>query len=700
MTELIELRIMVSPDFAISFPPSQMNITQVAQANLRDQLTRIAISYNSEALQKMLSGAGLPALSRDDEPAEQIHDALEFGSNYADLAQSIACLLASLIEQRTDALVEQLTSSKVASVSSGGALVCNSPYLEDEMYVFNLFLLASHLPRQQVLFGGLKRFHEIGFKRDIILSSTNNRVSFQLRRALAEQQHDSELRAYWLDLLQDRKRTWNPARRTELLEAWNGLLGTLDFDANKQDAINTLDIGLCALHDSVEPHPEGSDLLKLALLRLVDAYPMDPTTWINYLTPAWERWGERELLQDVTVSIWPALEPKSLDNIPSLPQEFASLWAAMSQSQQGTLCGFHQRNDTEAGRNYLINLQFELPSVSGQSQLEVRKLIIKLGNYLWPTDKKQLRIQPQNEDEAWDKTKAARPVRRVPLDRLARLEAINRALTKIESLMGEGKEDLAKHFLNDLVEEEDRSGLPDQHLHTAKTLAKAATIMLRFGNLEWAESLILKACEKNPNDKVSACGLADVLKALGELEAAETQYRQNRVRWPNDEVSACGLADVLKARGELEAAETQYRQNMVRWPNNRVAINGLANLLRKRTRYSEALALLPESSADCYALHLRAMILLLDIGRLRDARKDLKQGLMRAIGSKQKEIFLSSLALLELRAQKFERASKILADLPDNVIPLNLIRLHFEAAQNHANEAGSLATKLSAQRKK
>jgi len=46
-----------------------MNITQAARAVLLDQLARIAKGGNAEALQALLSGAGLPALSRDVEPA-------------------------------------------------------------------------------------------------------------------------------------------------------------------------------------------------------------------------------------------------------------------------------------------------------------------------------------------------------------------------------------------------------------------------------------------------------------------------------------------------------------------------------------------------------------------------------------------------------------------------------------------------------
>jgi tetratricopeptide (TPR) repeat protein len=221
-----------------------------------------------------------------------------------------------------------------------------------------------------------------------------------------------------------------------------------------------------------------------------------------------------------------------------------------------------------------------------------------------------------------------------------------------------------------------------------------ADVLKARGELEAAEAQYRQNVARWPNNEVSACGLAEVLKARGELEAAEAQYRQNVARWPNDEVSACGLAEVLKARGELNEAEAQYRQNVARWPNDRVAVNGLANVLRKLKRHVEALALLPEDSRDCYDLHVRAMILL-DLGRLADARAALVQGLKAAIGPKQVAIFHSGLALLALRERDFDGATNILASLPDNVIPFNLIRLHLEAAQNHGGVACRLVSALS-----
>ena len=636
-----------------------MNINQAARAVLLDQLTRIAHTGNAEALQALLSGAGLPALSRDAEPAEQIFDALESGEHYASLARRIAHLLVSLVRRRAEALEQRLASLEAAAMGGGKTLVYESPYLEDETYVFNLFLLAARLPREKELFGGLRRFHEVGFERAVVLASINNRVGFQLRRALAEQQHDSGMRGYWQNLLQDENREWNPARRTELLEAWHGLLGTIDLSVDRQDALGTLDAGLRALHGSVERHPQAIGLLELSLLRLESAYPLDPVTWIGYLAPFWAKWPE--LLQDVSASIWPGLEPQSREDMPPLPTDLAELWAAMGADRQEALRGILKRNAADEGRQLLKGMLFDPPSMAtAYPPQEVRLLLNRLGEHLWPVDKKHVHLEPQREQGEWGKAESARPVRRASFDRLARLEAVNRTLAEIERRLGEGDEAAARRFLNELLSQQRASQFADRHLHTAKTLANAATIAMRFGMLGWAETLLREACVENHDDSVSACG----------------------------------LAEVLKARGELAAAEEQYRGNVARWPNNRVAVNGLANLLRKRKSYVEALALLPETSRDCYDLHVRAMILL-DLGRLEDARAALERGRALAVGPKQSAVFQSGKALLELRAKDYRRVEAILAEMPNNVIPIDLMRLHFEAAQNHGEAAGRLAGVLS-----
>ena len=89
----------------------------------------------------------------------------------------------------------------------------------------------------------------------------------------------------------------------------------------------------------------------------------------------------------------------------------------------------------------------------------------------------------------------------------------------------------------------------------------------RLGWLSRADIAQLPALDRPPID--ATCEGAWVTPIgpsvpAGKLDESEAQYRQNITRWPNNEVSACGLADVLKARGELPESEAQYRQNITR----------------------------------------------------------------------------------------------------------------------------------------
>ena len=638
-----------------------MNITEAAQTFLHDRLVSIAKTQNSEALQALLSGANLPAMARDDEPAEQIIAALESGNDYAHFAQRIAQLLAKLLHKKADTLASSIAAMEGAAIGGSDQMIYTNGYLEDETYIYNLFLLASGLPRDQQLFGGLKRFFDIGFTRQVLQTTTGNRVGLQLRRSLAEQQTDLSLREYFQDLLEDKKRPWNPGRRTELLEAWHGLLGSISLDNNLSDALQTIDQGLLHFHNTVEAHPESIDLLELALWRLDSSFPLDSPTWVAYLRDYWRQWPE--LLQDIAVKTWPGLAPQALDDVPPLPIDLAPLWEALPEADQSQMRDCIKRKAADEGRTFLTKqLVFKPPVVKGLSPQEVRKLLNRLAEYFWPHTEK---VKPQftNEPEQWQDDEHERTHRKVSFDRLSRMDAVNRTLSEIDRRLAAGDEAKARRFLEELIDQQRHTALANGNEHTAKTLAKAATMVIRYGFLDWAEALLREACDENPDD----------------------------------EVSANGLADVLKMRGELDAAEQQYRQNIARWPNNRIAVNGLANVLRKRKHHTEALSLLPIQSTDCHDYHLRAMILL-DLGRITDARTALDDGLRLANNPYQKNFFQQSLTLLEIRAQRYSSAIDLLAELPSNVIPLDLFRLHAEIAQGQSTKADELLRSLEARK--
>ena len=113
-----------------------MNITETANAFLYNRLVIIAKNGNAEALQSLLAGIGIPALARDDEPAEQIFNALESGGSYGTFARRITHLLARLLHQRAESMESRLAAIGGAAIGGRNAQMFPGPYLEDETYVY------------------------------------------------------------------------------------------------------------------------------------------------------------------------------------------------------------------------------------------------------------------------------------------------------------------------------------------------------------------------------------------------------------------------------------------------------------------------------------------------------------------------------------------------------------------------------------
>jgi len=429
--------------------------------------------------------------------------------------------------------------------------------------------------------------------------------------------------------------------------------------------------------------------------------------------------------------------------------------------------------DAAGGRRYVRQqLLFDPPKIAGLAPQEVIGRLRALSDRLWPEESKgAARIEDMRADAGeWEGDTADTDLRRVSFDRMAALEAVNRALTEIDRRLARDDEATARRFLTELIEKQRKQPIPDRHLHIAKTLAKAATMAQDHGLYGWGEELFRAAVQENANDQVAANGLADVLKAQGDLAGAERQYRKNRERFPNDEVAAngladvlkaqgdlagaeaqyrdnisrfpndevaasgladvlkaqgdlagaeaqyrdnisrfpnnevaaSGLADVLKAQGDLAGAERQYRENISRWPNDRVSRNGLANVLRRQGRAAEALQRVPMPEAlnleqDFYDLHVHAL-LLLDLGRIDEARAALERGLAEAAFEKDRALFARSLVLVELKRGEYRRARERLDALPGSVVPLQLFRLHAAAGSGDVLTARRVHGELEARR--
>ncbi|RLJ19782.1 hypothetical protein DJ030_08450 [bacterium endosymbiont of Escarpia laminata] len=642
-----------------------MNPVELAYQRVRLDLEAMLQQHDADRLRGMLQGEGLPAIGSDIEPAEQIVFALEIPRFDANLARRLAHMTTPLVDEQSQAMQQQLAESAQAVASAGTSAATSEEisYWQDSRFLFNLFLLAAALPREESLFDALNGFFEQGHKATG-LADQGGRAALQLRRALCNQQTDDRLHDYWLDRLNDHTATWNSGRRTELMDAWRGLLW--HAQPSSDNGFDPLNRGLLALHDTVAEQPQGFTLLRHALHRLEQAFPTSVGSrgLIQLIRPYWESWPQ--LLKETASSLWPGLEPKPLAAMPALPPELNQVWQALKPEQQRTLLAFVSAADAEGGKRYIEQkLSFDLPEL-GLPPQETRHRLLDLEQRLWAPEASAKPKALESDPADWEKVETDSS-QWGNVDRGAALEALSHALTAIEQRLARGDEAKARRFLADLIEQQRQQPLPDKLVHLAKTLSKAAGIVQGHGYLDWAEQLLREAMAANPND----------------------------------EVAASGLADVLKARGELVAAEAQYRDNIARWPNNRVTRNGLATVLRKQGRVTDALRLLPEPHAvqltqqDLYDLHVRA-ILLIDLGRADEAHNLLERGSAIAQAPLLQKCFERSLIMLELKLNDHRSARRRLAAMPENVISLQLFRLHAAAAAVEETEARLLYTNLQA----
>ncbi len=563
-----------------------MTPAQLALASIRSTLQEIARTGDGERLRRLLRGRELPALGSGEEPAIQITQALEFYPYDAELTRHIGHLCTDLTKlwlERLEALNEQETTWSAIAHPIRETPPVTTPGLDDEPYIYNLLLLVSWLPRDTRLFEVLYPYHTSEIVPSV-LAAGFGRSARQLRRALCNQQTDTRLKDYWLSLLKkpDTDSPWDNVRRSELLEAWRGVLWLpRPSEQGPPLDLEAMDAGLHLLADTVARHDEEHDeIMRDALQYMVDAIPLDPATWVELIAPFRSGWPE--LLRDLAAEIWPDPEPRSLADLPRLPADLAALWKAFAEDTRSVIREALNSSDPEAGQQLVNDLVFSPPHMTGLPPQEIRRRIIELGHVLWPVSETQPSVEGLYDDRDWQEEPERTKGRARGVDRLAALEAVNRGLATVEQCLQQGNETRARSYLDELVDNQSAQGLPDTDIHVAKTLSRAAVLARDAGLLEWAEQLQRKACRRNDQDPVAANGLAEVLKARGDLDAAEQQYRANMERWPNNEVAASGLAEVLKARGELDAAEQQYRANIARWPNNEVAASGLAEVLKAR----------------------------------------------------------------------------------------------------------------------
>ncbi|MEE8523176.1 MAG: hypothetical protein V3T72_04535, partial [Thermoanaerobaculia bacterium] len=134
---------------------------------VKAMLQDIAGDGDAARLAECLEGKYLPAIGGHQHPADILHRALSMPPYDPGLGEKLTGLTAELTEHRVEALAGSLeASSRLVSASTETVTVASpaEELLEDELYVFNLLLLASWLPAAEPLFHALKEFHRVGLR--------------------------------------------------------------------------------------------------------------------------------------------------------------------------------------------------------------------------------------------------------------------------------------------------------------------------------------------------------------------------------------------------------------------------------------------------------------------------------------------------------------------------------------------------------
>ncbi len=328
-----------------------MNLADYTFIELRNKLHRIMKQNDMSRLRDMLHGEGMPALGGNREPAELLIHALQLSSGVEIPKSSFAELYATQINLEADQLKELLAVKSIKDVPGRGY---TTP-LTSKSYYYNAFLLAAFLPRNKKLFNALCRFQDLDINPPIFNLGAG-RIGKQLQRALCQHQTDDRLKDYWLEILQNHKKEWDVARRTELLEAWRGLIWLpVSGQHSLPVGIDTLNQGLLHLHDRVADQPEAIQMLRLALRRLNEAVPLDKRSWakaFEIVSPGWSK-----LLKDAANTVWPV--PETIVNLaidwPAVPEGINQGFGKIpKQPQHGSISRGEKYKIEPVHKNILI----------------------------------------------------------------------------------------------------------------------------------------------------------------------------------------------------------------------------------------------------------------------------------------------------------------------------------------------------------
>ncbi|MBF0151630.1 MAG: hypothetical protein HQL84_16545, partial [Magnetococcales bacterium] len=519
---------------------------------VRERLITAAQTADPSLLAKMLAGQFIPAMGGNRHPADIMIQALSGAP--PEIPGQLAELMARLCHQKADELEQTLSLSlsmvgdnAPCSPETGGFVADQLP---DETFLFNLFLLASFLPRTKSLFDALARFHGEEPRLNLFASGMG-RSPRQFNEALVRQQTDDRFAQRWLNQLKipyEKDQPLSDDQLNALLEAWRALLWippaeaqckkgeTIDFDRVER--------GLLCIADTMQGRPEEQEVLDLVLGRLDRTYGRSAEFWQTRLAPLMTHCPDH--LKQAIHAYWPTPLTEAAPPLRFPDEQTQAVWTHLGDAQQNNILGEAKNNQW----NTLDRLVFSLSPSDRRHIPAIKSHLRQFLGLPHPSDAhkiKQQGIVEADQTPSGNKRNAPPPKKR---------PSKHDAFTNVKNIMEtietrlKGK-DLyhAKEFLADLLIWQKANGTSDDLI--AKTLSNVATMALRHSHPQWAEELNKLAQEHAPTDVVAKTGLAETLRAQNKFSDAETLYRQTVAQFPDNVVAKTGLAETLRAQNKF-----------------------------------------------------------------------------------------------------------------------------------------------------
>ena len=244
---------------------------------------------------------------------------------------------------------------------------------------------------------------------------------------------------------------------------------------------------------------------------------------------------------------------------------------------------------------------------------------------------------------------------------------------RAETLRSLGEYDQALQAYDDVI---------DRHPEDVVAKNGRAETLRSLGEYDQALQAYDDVISQHPENVVAKNGRAETLRSLGEYDQALQAYDDVISQHPEDVVAKNGRAETLRSLGEYDQALQAYDDVISQHPENVVAKTGRISTLVSAFRFSDALECVaaldanltsPQSKDDWIAFHIRAMIYV-KTGKLADAEGDLRYGVETCRIAKQREYFVSALAIVQMKLEKKQDAKRTIEKDTSNALTSQLIR--------------------------